>query len=607
MTKKKPSAKASDVEESKAKPAEPRKDGVRETVESVVIAFVLAFLFRTFEAEAFVIPTGSMAPTLMGRHKDLACSECGFEYQVNASDEVDKTTNRQRYYARPDQNKRVSVMSSTCPVCRNTMDIAPENPQGETYPSYKGDRILVTKFSYQFKDPDRWDVVVFKYPGEATVNYIKRLVGLPNETVQIYHGNIRKRGPDDQEFHIERKTADKVEATLQVVHDNDVDEARALFSEQWRRWTPENGGWQTSDDGLSFATSGTGSDEGRWLRYHHIIPIYEEWLAASRGQAPSTAPPPQLVTDFTAYNTNRPEFKPYPVSPRLESNSRPEPETDVLGQHWVGDLALECDLTIENDKGTIALELVEGGQRFQCLFDVASGQAVLNIEGQEAFRPAGPSGVKGPGTYHVLFANVDEQLLVWVDGDLVQFDALTAYNGREPDAPRIDNQMPTRADLAPVGVASAGTEVKVTGLRVLRDIYYIASRNSHQLNDYERDIFAFLPAHVRDDFSQTASAKLRYLMSTPERWRELFSRRKPVDLPLGPDDFVVLGDNSPRSADSRLWYSNDPDYPRPYVVKRDLLIGKALFIYWPHSWMRTSRDGVWFPFFPNFARMGFVR
>jgi hypothetical protein len=49
---------------------------IRETVESVAIAFVLAFLFRTFEAEAFVIPTGSMAPTLMGRHKDLVCPKC---------------------------------------------------------------------------------------------------------------------------------------------------------------------------------------------------------------------------------------------------------------------------------------------------------------------------------------------------------------------------------------------------------------------------------------------------------------------------------------------------------------------------------------------------
>ena len=125
MTKKKPSTKAA-VEESQPKPAEPRKDGVRETVESVVIAFVLAFLFRTFEAEAFVIPTGSMAPTLMGRHKDLACANCGFEYQVNASDEVDKTSNRQRKYR--GTNEPVTVMSSTCPICRYTMDIAHGKP-----------------------------------------------------------------------------------------------------------------------------------------------------------------------------------------------------------------------------------------------------------------------------------------------------------------------------------------------------------------------------------------------------------------------------------------------------------------------------------------------
>ena len=57
----------------------------RETVESLVIAFTLALLFRAFEAEAFVIPTGSMAPTLMGRHKDLDCSECEFNFQAGAS------------------------------------------------------------------------------------------------------------------------------------------------------------------------------------------------------------------------------------------------------------------------------------------------------------------------------------------------------------------------------------------------------------------------------------------------------------------------------------------------------------------------------------------
>ena len=59
----------------------------RETVESIVIAFILAFLFRAFEAEAFVIPTGSMAPTLQGRHKDVNCAECGHNFRSSASQE----------------------------------------------------------------------------------------------------------------------------------------------------------------------------------------------------------------------------------------------------------------------------------------------------------------------------------------------------------------------------------------------------------------------------------------------------------------------------------------------------------------------------------------
>ena len=64
--------------------------GVRETIEAIAIAFALAFLFKTFEAEAFVIPTGSMAPTLMGRHKDVVCPKCAYRYSASASEEADR-------------------------------------------------------------------------------------------------------------------------------------------------------------------------------------------------------------------------------------------------------------------------------------------------------------------------------------------------------------------------------------------------------------------------------------------------------------------------------------------------------------------------------------
>src|SRR5688572_24459323 len=62
----------------------------RETVESIVVAFVLAFLFRTFEAEAFVIPTGSMSPSLQGQHKDVECAHCGYSFRTTASSEGER-------------------------------------------------------------------------------------------------------------------------------------------------------------------------------------------------------------------------------------------------------------------------------------------------------------------------------------------------------------------------------------------------------------------------------------------------------------------------------------------------------------------------------------
>src|SRR3954469_1133508 len=58
---------------------------VKETLESILVAFVLAFIFRCFVVEAFVIPTGSMAPTLLGAHTRHQCPECGYRFDVNFS------------------------------------------------------------------------------------------------------------------------------------------------------------------------------------------------------------------------------------------------------------------------------------------------------------------------------------------------------------------------------------------------------------------------------------------------------------------------------------------------------------------------------------------
>ena len=55
-----------------------------------------------------------------------------------------------------------------------------------------GDNLLVDKLTYRFRDPERYEIVVFPYKYEENVYYIKRIIGLPGETVQILDGYVYK-------------------------------------------------------------------------------------------------------------------------------------------------------------------------------------------------------------------------------------------------------------------------------------------------------------------------------------------------------------------------------------------------------------------------------
>ncbi len=57
-----------------------------------------------------------------------------------------------------------------------------------------GDNVLVNKFSYYFAEPERYDIIVFAYDKGNNVYYIKRIIGLPGETVQIIGGYVYING-----------------------------------------------------------------------------------------------------------------------------------------------------------------------------------------------------------------------------------------------------------------------------------------------------------------------------------------------------------------------------------------------------------------------------
>jgi len=55
---------------------------------------------------------------------------------------------------------------------------------------YNGDYLIIDEFSYRFSNPERGEVIVFKNPKNLSQKFIKRIIGLPGETIQINEGRV---------------------------------------------------------------------------------------------------------------------------------------------------------------------------------------------------------------------------------------------------------------------------------------------------------------------------------------------------------------------------------------------------------------------------------
>jgi signal peptidase I len=596
------------------KPA-PKSHAFRETVESIVIAFVLAFLFRTFEAEAFVIPTGSMAPTLMGRHKDVDCPKCGYRYQVSASEEAPEN---------PEKQRPEPCLAGMCPMCHYVMPMRSKDelpigvaerqlPEIDPQRSYNGDRILVNKYTYTFSEPERWDVVVFKYPYDAKINFIKRLVGLPGETLRIYQGDLFVKKGDaktSSDFNVERKPADKFLAMRQLVHDTNYDPAE-LDEAGWPlRWNPAGDGWkmEKSHDGgnvqQKYSVDTSSGGEG-WLQYTHTPPDYDVWRQITDAQltgkplanlAGLPEPRRRLITDANPYNARVYPTRMLPGSDSLEI--APEDQ----GMHWVGDLMVEADVNVESAKGELTLELLEAGRPFRCTINLENGDATLSAPGANDFAPKAKTPVKGPGQYRIGFANYDDQLQLWVNGSLIEFEGSTAYDAAQVFGER-SNILPQTSsddlgDLAPVRIGAKDAKLSVSDMQVWRDIYYIAATQAQGIG--QRGFIT--------DYPPLDPSIVEAMPYTPSLWNT-FNDRRSVEFPLSSEQYFVMGDNSAESSDARLWgFGNNAEaVAHGKHLERRLLIGKALSVYWPHSWNRIPGTPIPFPLFPNVEDMRLVR
>jgi signal peptidase I len=541
------------------------QDPWREFVESIVVAFVLAFLFRTFIAEAFVIPTGSMAPTLFGRHKDVACPQCGLHYEVGASEELDH-----------DEGVRLlqRIKVSTCPNCRYTSDIY-------SLPVFKGDRILVNKFPYEIGDLKRWDVCVFKFPEVPERNYIKRLIGLPGETIRLSRGDVYARPRGAAGFEIQRKADPGKQNALQILVYDDAHPPQKLLEQGWpERWAAMQrdaapgaiDGWTPNPDQAGHDANARkfalkSDADWSWLRYRHVVPTPLDWDSVAEGAAPTTNPRPQLITDYYGYNA-------FAFSPHQDSDD------DAF---WVGDLTVSGEVDVQNAGAGAALqfELVEGVRRYRCEIDVATGKATLSHtndlqpDGEPIVLATAETAVAGPGRYRFTFANVDDRLSLWINPASWWTDKLVEFSGHGEYQPAA-LAGPQEADLLPAGLAVRGATAEFSRLLLRRDIYYRAEQLD---NDVQ------FPQHSgAGEASDLVKDRLRDLVSNPREYAALYNERA-TDVEfaeLRDDEYFVMGDNSPRSQDSRLW-TNRRGAVNRHAVPRQAMVGKAFAIYWPHG------------------------
>lgn len=553
------------------------RESVKDTIESIIIAFILAFVFRAFVVEAFVIPTGSMAPTLLGAHGTIVCSNCGTEFAYGLTD----PSNRGR------QSTSVGPRDQAlCPNCCFPNSNLKINDRARNYES--GDRILVFKWPFDLGipalGPQRCDVVVFKDPADVGTNFIKRLMGLPNEVLTIVDGDVYRAPVDslspeaveeleerrhekhllrtdeknygplrpassdllkelNQKLRIVRKTKVAQEALWFVVYDHDyLPRTADLGQPVWVTAEGKLSGWDTDRRRITF--------EDRKLR--------ADFIELQR----------KPIEAFCAYNTSVRENLP-PVS----------------------DLRVRFVLTPGDNEGQVAIRLQKRNHVFWGTMDV-DGRVSIDRSGIRSSNERQPWLSKqlpplAPGTpVEIAFENVDYRVALSVGGE----EILSSSDDPKQEGfygPKLEylqrHARPPKTE--PPRIYAAGGDFDLDHLVVERDAYYFDTR-------FE-------------------------LRSREHAWLQGVGGWGTVHNPilLRPNEYFMLGDNSAASKDSRLWDTLGPHLShlgedvQLGTVPRDQIIGKAFFVYWPMGyrleWLPSPLNRI--GFIPNVGNMRWIR
>ncbi len=445
------------------------ESSLRYIVESLASLALAVLLVRSFAVEGYIISTGSMAPYLLGYHKQVVCPECRLPFAVGVPVDDAHETNG----------------PVDCPNCGQTQIDLTHVPRNE------GDQLLVQKFAYLFRRPKRWEVVVFQNPSHPTQAYVKRVLGLPGEAIQVRAGDVWINGE------LARKNLAEQRSTRLVIcsdqhRPSEDGEWRWKLSPEWTRHVDhlECTGGRSSSVTAEKATgrplandTDIGSDINgiRWVTYTGDAAK----RPASRSQKESAAEPAQLwPTDVYAYNG------------LTEPNQR----------YRVRDVMLAMRVELHSGRGTMSWLLSDGSQTFEVRLEAGERKVRLIVDGDEEAEPSVElSGSLWKRPWLVELSLFDRQLLFALNGEVIFQRPLEPLGS---SVKKGNGAAKNSTDDTPAQFGIRDLHVSVSDLTLYRDVYY-----------------------TRGDGRNGVTEPYQ----------------------LGSDEYFFLGDNSPVSLDSRSW------------------------------------------------------
>jgi signal peptidase I len=419
-------------------------------------------------------------------------------------------------------------------------------PTGSMQPTLMGnedtgifDRILVDKFSFHVRDPERFEIVVFKYPLDRSKNFIKRLVGMPGEHFRIADGDLWTRASGDEPWKVLRRP-DSVQG------------------EHWKRIDPSDprySTWKLSNEARSWRVEGRST-------------------IAARGAGEARLP-----------KDDGPVWDRYSDGYPSDMGSKLSRARVIPAVHRVGDLRLEGAVTALPGLVGATIELRENSRRYRfvlpgpaapagetarILVDDPGRTEVLALEA----RATPEARLRAGERASFLAQNCDDRLRFELDGVVVA----------ELDIPSAEDQS------ACVFLRTEGEGADFAQLELSRDVYYTSGTRGREFIVPEGN-YLMLGDNTQDSSDSREWAFVNYRWSgEPSKGEWIRGNFYPSNIPLASNPLHLPEAGGPRVYFRDEWGelhdfplekgSLGPQEEAPYVP-RELIVGRAVLVFWP--------------------------